>query len=110
MTSCLRGDLARPLMAHDERKRSACAMTARSVRLCAAGMHTWADITHESGRWLRWAEAMARFETLREGDREGYEALMRELQLVRGSTTSPPISVLVRARKLGARPDLRETT
>ena len=56
-----------------------CEFTTRMKRIAAAGVRTWADITHARGRWLRWEEARARFTTLRDTDRSAYDALVGEL-------------------------------
>ena len=56
-----------------------CEFTMRTRRVAAAGIRTWADVTHEGGQWLTWAEAQRRHESLRDADRVAYDALIGEL-------------------------------
>ena len=56
-----------------------CEFTARMRRLAAAGMRTWADVTHREGRWLTWKEASEMYATLKDADRIAYEAVVGEL-------------------------------
>ena len=54
--------------------------THRTRRLAAAGMRSWADITHANGgRWMTWAEARRRYGNLTAQDQHAYELLCDEL-------------------------------
>ena len=61
-------------------------MTKRALRMTAAGVRTWADITRAdasaepAARWMTWREAAARHPGLQGAqDKEAYEQLMSEL-------------------------------
>ena len=57
-----------------------CEANEGTVRMIAAGIHTWADITHkEERRWLGWKEIRERFPTLGDSDKEPYEGIIAEL-------------------------------
>ena len=57
-----------------------CTFTQRSRRLAAHGIREWADVTHESGRWLRWDEVKARYIPYgTESDAKAYAEVTEEL-------------------------------
>ena len=60
-------------------RRCTCTAVTNTKRITAAGIRTWADVTTQNGEWLTWAQAKARYQTLKEGDRRAYMAIINEL-------------------------------
>jgi len=55
--------------------------TGGTRRMAARGIREWRDVTHPSGRWLTWNEAMKRFPGLStDADRKAYDRAIAELE------------------------------
>ena len=86
--------------------------TQRKRRLAAAGMRTWADVTHRDGaRWMTWQEVMARYPTLRsEEDRVAYTYVTAELEEGRWDTVRQRWWQVARTQAWREWAAVRETT